>query len=332
MDPKPTTATPPGEEDNEVVAELLPLIRVKKDGTVERLRGTDFVPPSIDPVNGVSSKDITLEVQFRSLEARIFLPTNVKQRLPLFVHYHGGGFCVSSPFNSVFNGFLATLAGTARAVVISVNYRKAPEHPIPAAYEDSWETLLWVAEHRHGKGPESWLNNHVDFQRLFLGGESAGGNIAHNVAMRAGSSNVWAGLGLDIAGVMLIHPYFWGSHPIGSELLDPEKKAINDSLWPFICPLSPSNDDPWVNPVSYMAPSLEWLGCQRLLVCVAEKDILRDRGRLYYEALCRSGWMGMAEIFESEGEDHTFHLTDTESENTKSLMKYLDGFLNSDLF
>ncbi|KAE9600047.1 putative carboxylesterase [Lupinus albus] len=51
----------------------------------------------------------------------------------------------------------------------------------------------------------------------------------------------------------------------------------------------PDNDDPRVNPVAEGAPSLAWLGCRRVLVCVAEKDVLRDRGWLYYNALGRSG-------------------------------------------
>lgn len=149
--------------------------------------------------------------------------------------------------------------------------------------------------------------------------------------MTAGSSDVWAGLGLNILGVALVHPYFWGSEPIGSELLDPERKASADKLWPFLCPSSPSNDDPRVNPMAEGAPSLAELGCQRVLVCVAEKDILRDRGWLYYEALGRSGWMGVAEVLQSDGEDHTFHLWNPGCENAKRLMNRLAGFLNWDL-
>lgn len=66
-----------------------------------------------------------------------------------------------------------------------------------------------------------------------------------------------------------------------------------DRLWPFVCPSAPDNDDPRVNPVAKGAPSLVGLGCRRVLVCVAEKDMLRDRGWLYFEALGRSGWMGV---------------------------------------
>ena len=66
----------------------------------------------------------------------------------------------------------------ANVVAISVNYRKAPEHPIPAAYEDSWAAFQWVESHCNNGGPEAWLNEHVDFERVFLAGESSGANVA----------------------------------------------------------------------------------------------------------------------------------------------------------
>ena len=70
----------------------------------------------------------------------------------------------------------------------------APEHPISTAYEDSWAALRWVASHRENGGLEAWLNDHADFKRVFLGGESASANIVHNLAMVAGN------MSLDILG------------------------------------------------------------------------------------------------------------------------------------
>lgn len=75
----------------------------------------------------------------------------------------------------------------AKVVAVSVDYRKAPENPIPAAYEDSWAALHWAFSHSGGTGPEDWLNRYADFGRVLLVGESAGGNIAHNLAMAAGN-------------------------------------------------------------------------------------------------------------------------------------------------
>ncbi|KAK4859285.1 hypothetical protein QYF36_002786 [Acer negundo] len=212
--------------------------------------------------------------------------------------------------------------------------RKAPEHLIPAAYEDSWATLQWVASHSSnnggGGGPESWLNHHADFERVFLVGDSDGANITHNMALLAGSGDSEFGLNVEILGIALVHPYFWGSDPIGSESLH-LGSAKADRLWPLICPSNPDNNDPRVNPVVAGGPSLVGLECRRALVCVAENDLLKDRGWVYYNALSKCGWMDVVEIFETDGEDHVFHLHDLQCEKAKDLIRRLAAFFNRDM-
>ncbi|XVE70034.1 hypothetical protein DITRI_Ditri10aG0039200 [Diplodiscus trichospermus] len=314
----------------DLVTEFPGIIRVYKDGRVERLIETDFVPPSTDSQTGVSSKDVMI-IPESNVSARLLLPklTKPDQKLPLLVYFYGGAFCVSSPFTHKYSSYLNALVAEANVIAVSVNYRKAPEHPIPTAYEDSWAALQWVVSHSNRQGPEVWLNDHADFERVFLGGESAGANIAHNLAIVAGDAEF--GLNVPILGIALVHPYFWGSDPIGSEALDPNRKAIVDRLWPFLCPSNPDNNDPRINPVAIDGPSLAGLGCKRVLVCVAEKDVMRDRGWLYFEALGRSGWMGVVEVMETEGEDHGFHLQELECEKAKDLITRLAAFYNRDM-
>ncbi|KAK0579382.1 hypothetical protein LWI29_025490 [Acer saccharum] len=325
----------------EIDYEFLPRFRVYKDGHVERLMLTDFVPAvSNDPITGVSSKDITIvqEPNNINISARLYLPklttTTTTQKFPLLVYFHGGAFCISSPFTSMHHNFVNALVAEANVVAVSVNYRKAPEHPIPAAYEDSLAALKWVASHSSnnggGGGPESWLNHHADFERVFLAGDSAGGNITHNMAMVAGSGDSEFGLNVEILGIALVHPYFWGSDRIGSESLHP-RSAEAGRCWPLICPSNPDNDDPRVNPVVAGGPSLVGLGCRRALVCVAENDVFKDRGWVYYDALSKCGWMGVAEIIQTDGEDHAFHLHDLQSEKAKDLIGRLAAFFNRDM-
>ncbi|KAL3732823.1 hypothetical protein ACJRO7_022362 [Eucalyptus globulus] len=171
---------------SEVAFERLPMIRVYKDGRVERLLGTDFVPPSTDPETGVSSKDVTIPVAAAAttatsepsshvISARLFLPKLTDSRkLPLLIYFHGGGFCISSPFTAIHHGYLNALVAEAKVVAVAVDHRKAPEHPIPVAYEDAWAAIQWAASHCDGDGPEAWLNEHADFGRVFLSGESSG--------------------------------------------------------------------------------------------------------------------------------------------------------------
>jgi acetyl esterase/lipase len=157
----------------EVVFELPMTLRVHKDGHVERSIPTDFIPPSTDPITGVSSKDIVV-VPESNITARLFLPkiTDPNEKLAVLVYFHGGAFFARTPFTSPIHNFVTDLVSEANVVVVSVDYRKALEHPIPAAYEDSRAALKWVASHSNRDGPEPWLNNHADFQRVFVGGDS----------------------------------------------------------------------------------------------------------------------------------------------------------------
>ncbi|KAF3639219.1 hypothetical protein FXO37_24047 [Capsicum annuum] len=307
--------------------EFLPYLRVYKNGHVERLLVTDEIPAGIDSQTGVSSKDISNIFLDSKVYVRIYLPSNSdNQKLPLVIYFHGGGFCMFTPSSSKYHNYLNALVSESRVIAISVHYRSPPEYPIPIAYEDSWQALQWVFSHCNGNGPEPWLNEHANFTRVFLYGDSAGANIAHNVAMAAG--NIEPGLSVDILGVALVHPYFWGSEPIGSESLYPDKKMYVDRMWSFVCPSNPENDDPRINPIAEGAPGLMSLGCRRVLICVAEKDILKDRGWAYYQALGLSGWMGVVEIQETQGEDHVFPLNDLHCQKAQDFIKDLAHFFN----
>ncbi|KAF6163943.1 hypothetical protein GIB67_011267 [Kingdonia uniflora] len=313
---------------DDVEYEILPILRVYKDGRVERLVGTEVIPPSFDPQTNVTSKDVVITPE-TGVSARLYLPkiTDSSRKLPLLIYYHGGRFCVYSPFHPAYHNYLNTLVSKANVVAISIDYRRAPEHRLPTAYNDSWAALQWVGSHcRDGGGPEAWLNDHVNFERVFLGGDSAGGNIVHNLAIKVGRDELH---GLNPYGIALVHAYLWGLTPIGSEAVDPVKKANVDYVWPFLCPSSPSNDDPRVNPFAVEAPRLEHLKCKRVLVCVAEKDVLKDRGWLYYETLKKSDWEGVVEIVEAEGEDHVFHLYNQTTEKAHDFMNTFAHFLKN---
>ncbi|XP_020216939.1 2-hydroxyisoflavanone dehydratase [Cajanus cajan] len=122
-------------------------------------------------------------------------------------------------------------------------------------------------------------------------------------------------------------PYFWGSTPIGSE---PNEGAthLHARVWNFVYPCAAGGtDDPAINPLAPDAPSLASLGCSKLLVCVAGKDALRDRGVWYYEAVNNSGWQGQVEVFELEDEDHAFHIYNTHTQNANSMITRLASFL-----
>ncbi|PRQ38693.1 putative carboxylesterase, 2-hydroxyisoflavanone dehydratase [Rosa chinensis] len=319
--------------EKELDKELIPFVRVYKDGSVERLMGTPYVPPMLnDPVSGVSSKDITISKN-PLISARVFLPKldagQTHQKLPILVYYHGGAFMIESAFSFDHHRYLDSLVSQGKVVAVSVEYRMAPEHPLPAGYEDCWAALQWVASHfiDNGISEEPWLTNHGNPDRFFLGGDSAGANIAHNVAMRVGKEGLPGGL--KILGTSLTHPYFWGSKPIDE--LDPCKEPEKDLgcfVWNFAYPSVPGGiDNPMMNPFGPEAPSLAGLGCSRLFVSVSENDTLRYRGVHYYEAVKKSGWKGEAELVEVEGEEHAFHILKFETPKAQALTKKVAEFL-----
>ncbi|TVU05548.1 hypothetical protein EJB05_48714, partial [Eragrostis curvula] len=323
-------APPPASADDEIVYESMPCIRIYKN-RVERYFGSEFVAASADAATGVASRDVTISP---NVSARLYLPRSAgggdgdapAKKLPVLVYYHGGGFCLGSAFNPTFHAYFNSFAALANVLVVSVEYRLAPEHPVPAAYADSWEALAWVVSHAGDAGGEKdpWIAGHADFSRLYLGGESAGSNIAHHVAMRAGAE----GLGAEIRGLVMIHPYFLGTNKVPSDELDAAARESLGSLWRVMCPATSGEDDPLINPLVDGAPALEALACGRVLVCVGEGDVLRDRGRAYYDRLRASGWRGEAEIWQAPGKGHTFHLLEPSCDEAVEQDKVISDFLN----
>ncbi|XP_038719592.1 2-hydroxyisoflavanone dehydratase-like [Tripterygium wilfordii] len=336
----------------EIARELFPLVRVYTDGSVERPQSSPYVPPSPnpDPQTGVSSKDITIS-QNPKISVRLYLPKIEQhdQKLPILVYFHGSAFCVESAFSFLHDRYLNLLVSQAKVVAVSVEYRLAPEHPLPAAYEDCWAALNWAASHsttQNEPDKDPWLRNHGDFDRLYIGGESAGGNIVHNIAIRAGSDNLERNV--KILGAFVSHSYFWGSKPIGSEN-DPSKpkfyvtsksksfasdpvlgheKSFPSLVWSFVYPSAPGGlDNPMLNPEGPGAPSLAGLMCSRLLIVVAGEDELRDRGVRYHELVKESGWRGELEFHEDEGEIHGFYILNPDTEKAKNLIKRFAAFL-----
>ncbi|XP_028773965.1 2-hydroxyisoflavanone dehydratase-like [Neltuma alba] len=314
----------------EIEIEFPNLIRVYKDGTVERLFGSPVVPPSLhDSDTGVSSKDIVIS-DHPSVSARLYLPKSAQseaRKIPILVYFHGGAFCLESAFSFLDQRYLNLIASEANVIAVSVEYRLAPEHHLPAAFEDCWESLKWVSSHSTPTNAgEPWLLNHGDFNRIYLGGDSAGGTIVHNIAMRCGAEDLPGGV--KLVGAFLSCPYFWGSKPIGSEPKEGHEQSLPLLMWNFVYPSAPGGiDNPAINPTADGAPSLASIGCSKLLVYVCGKDQLRDRGVFYSESVKKSGRKGEVELFEVEGEDHCFHIFTPETDNAKKVFNRFASFL-----
>jgi acetyl esterase len=123
----------------------------------------------------VISTELFLPGPDGAIRARLFKPRETTAPLPVVVFYHGGGWILGSPETHA----MATSEMVRRtgAAVLSVDYRLAPEHAFPAAFDDAYGALLWVAQSGAAFG--------LDASRLAVAGDSAGGNLAAAVAMAA---------------------------------------------------------------------------------------------------------------------------------------------------
>ncbi|KZV53626.1 putative carboxylesterase 13 [Dorcoceras hygrometricum] len=298
--------------DSKEIAFDLQAFRIYNDGSIKRFIPIQFIPPSDDPNAAVRSKDVVIDSE-TGLSVRIFMPgrrCDANQKLPLVVYTHGGAFCIGSATGLTYHNHLTNLVEKAKAIAVSVQYRLAPEHPLPTAFDDSWAAFRWVAAHATSEGPDPWLNEHADFRRVFVGGDSAGGNIANDVAVRAGDSKL---PGVEVEGIFLVHPWFGGKE--------------EDKLYKLLCPTSSGrDDDPRLNPA--VDPRIGKMAGRRVLFFLAEQDSLRNRGMAYSEGLKKSEWSGEVEIMESLGEGHCFHLFNPNKDTAAALVDRLVAFIN----
>ncbi|CAF2090553.1 unnamed protein product, partial [Brassica napus] len=292
--------------DSEIDVDNSPAYRVYKSGRIERLSGETFKPPSpLTPENGVVSKD-TLFSPEHNLSVRIFLPEKASaatgEKLPLLVYFHGGGFVIETAFSPTYHTFLTTTVAAAGCLAVSVDYRRAPEFPIP-----------------------QWINKHADFEKLFLAGDSAGGNICHHLATRAKRE----GIDSVISGVVLIHPYFWGKAPVDEfETRDERKRKGVEARWRVASPNSEEGvDDPLFNVVGSESVDISGLGCGRVLVVVAGDDTFARQGLGYAAKLEKSGWEGEVEVMEIKDEGHVHHLKSPDTDNARKVVNKVAEFI-----
>uniref|UniRef100_A0A6V7QVD5 Alpha/beta hydrolase fold-3 domain-containing protein n=1 Tax=Ananas comosus var. bracteatus TaxID=296719 RepID=A0A6V7QVD5_ANACO len=276
-------------------------ISLNPDGSVTRAATFPLVPAS--PVEGeevagatVLSKDVPLNPA-TSTSLRLFLPSaaaaaNPNPKLPLIVHFHGGGFVLFGTATPFVHASCERLAAAVPAVVASVDYRLAPEHRLPAAIDDAVDALLWA----RSASSDPWLLR-ADPSRCFLMGSSAGATIALHAALRARTLDLDP---LKLTGLILNQPFFGGNERTASENAMPHDKvvplAVADLMWELALPEGSDRDHEYANP---REEGLE--GLPPCLVRGYKGDPLIDRQRVFAGMLERRGVRVVARV---EGEGH----------------------------
>jgi len=209
------------------------------------------------------------------LPYRIYTPQQPAARpLPALVFFHGGG-CVFGDIDT-HDGLCRILAAESGCAVVSIGYRRAPEHRFPAAVEDSYAATQWAADHAAELG--------LDAGRIAVGGDSAGAGLAVVVCQTAAARH-----GPRIALQLLFCPVLDMRAETPSRRDFAEGYFLNqatiDWMLQHYCAADVDLDDPRLSPLR--AP--QFSGLPPAHIHTAEFDPLRDEGEAYAQALRRAG-------------------------------------------
>lgn len=213
-------------------------------------------------------------------------------------------------------------------MIISPDYRLAPENRLPAAIEDGYMAVKWLQAQAMSEEPDTWLTDVADFSRVFISGDSAGGNIAHNLAVRLGAGSPELAPVL-VRGYVLLAPFFGGTVKSKSEAEGPKEAFLNweliDRFWRLSIPIGDTTDHPLVNPFGPQSRSLEPLELDPILVVMGGSDLLKDRAKDYAERL--QEWGKDIQYVEYEGQQHGFFTINPNSEPATKLMQIIKTFI-----
>lgn len=260
--------------------------------TVEQARETAaaFTQLALPPMPVASVEDRRIPGPQGEIPVRIYTPEGTGP-FPGIVFTHGGGWVIMNI--ETHDGICRAIANQAGAVVVSVDYRLAPEHKYPAAAEDAYAALEWVAESAAGLA--------VDPARLGVAGDSAGGNLAAAAALMARDRG-----GPPLGFQALLFPVLDHNFETRSYADNAEGYLLTrDSMVWFWNQYLPSPDrgrEPYASPLR----AGDLAGLPPAYIVTAEFDPLRDEGEAYAKALEAAGVP--VELVRYDGQVHDFIL------------------------
>lgn len=242
-------------------------VAVSREGTYSKI-ALAGVPEKI-----FSIQDRYIPGPTADLHVRIYRPSEAKN-LPALVFFHGGGWVLS--FLDASDAALISLAKLSGSVVIAVNYQKAPEHPYPIPFNDCYSTYLWV--HRNAQ----YLG--INPQKVGLGGDSAGGNLASAVALKIRDT-----AGPSAAYQLLIYPCNERNFDTDSYLAFATGNGLSRQgmqwFWEQYLQGDVHDHDPYACP----STAKDFTNLAPAIIVTAEFDPLRDDGVKYERLLREAG-------------------------------------------
>jgi len=221
----------------------------------------------VDEVHAVEDRDAD------GVPVRIYRPVQTDSPSRSLVYFHGGGWVIGNI--ETHDGLTRAIAKRANAVVISVDYRLAPEHPYPAALEDAWTATRWVIANAVELG--------LDPEKIGVGGDSVGGALAAIIARKGRDT------GTPFAVQLLLYPATSSRCDTPSYSLFSFGYGLSrDSMFWFWRQYLGERDgstDPEVSPAALS----DMRRLPRGIVVTAEADVLRDEAETYAQRMFLSG-------------------------------------------
>jgi acetyl esterase len=246
-----------------------------------------------------------------NLPIRIYRPSE-ENNLPALVFFHGGGWVLN--FLDIYEPALRKIAKNGNFVIIAVDYQKAPEHSYPAPLDDCYATLKWVIENAKDLG--------VDLAAIGVGGDSAGGNLASSVALKASNEQL-----ISLAFQLLIYPCndYQMNYPSATNYSQGYGLTTQAMKWFWDQYLSKVEDqeDPYAVPVK--ANSLR--GVAPAILIAAEFDPLTDDVKNYYQKLIKDSVPAIYKEF--AGQIHGFFNLSGVTDDAESLYSEIAKEINA---
>ncbi|KAI0118178.1 alpha/beta hydrolase fold-domain-containing protein [Nemania sp. FL0031] len=213
------------------------------------------------------------------IELKVYKSPRVAPEATLVYRMHGGGFCVGShEVDGAENVYAAT---NPNIVVVSVDYRSAPENPFPTGVEDSYDGLLWCKKNAKALG--------INPEKIIVAGSSAGSNFAAVLSIMARDDGVSGIIGQVLHFPALCHPKFLprDKYEMGSDIQNADNAVLSTVKWEVFIDAYVPDPEPDYRHSPLLAPSLARL--PPALIQSAGVDIFRDDSFAYADALRAAG-------------------------------------------
>lgn len=231
------------------------------------------IDPAVAPEPVAHVENRTIPGPAGAIPIRVYTPAGTGP-FPVLVYFHGSGFVVCNL--DTHDGICRGLTNGAGCVTVSVDYRLAPEHPFPAAVEDCYAATAWVATHA--------TEVDGDPNRIAVGGDSAGGNLATVVALLARDQG-----GPRLVFQLLVYPV--ADQPCTTPSYEENAEGYSltkqDMIWFWNHYLT--DKSAWEDPRAAPLRAKDLRNLPPALVITAEYDPLRDEGELYAKRLQEAG-------------------------------------------